>query len=84
MAGKGIPFASEPVKNIVLVGRLDNGKSATGNTLLGDHKFKLNFEERRDYNHCKMFRAATQGGPIINVIDTPGMCSIKFYLAYQS
>ncbi|CAH2035282.1 unnamed protein product, partial [Thlaspi arvense] len=64
---------SEPTKNIVLVGRAGNGKSATGNSLVRRKIFLSGAQATGVTMTCQTFRAVIPNGPIINVIDTPGL-----------
>uniref|UniRef100_A0A1J3DKZ5 Protein AIG1 n=1 Tax=Noccaea caerulescens TaxID=107243 RepID=A0A1J3DKZ5_NOCCA len=64
---------SEPVKNIVLVGRAGNGKSATGNSIIRRTIFTSGSQATGVTMTCQTFRTVAPGGSIINVIDTPGL-----------
>ncbi|CAN8290111.1 unnamed protein product [Cochlearia groenlandica] len=66
-------YGSETIKNIVLVGRAGNGKSATANSLVRRKIFTSGYQATGVTMTCQTFRVVTPDGPIINVIDTPGL-----------
>ncbi|XP_019094727.1 PREDICTED: immune-associated nucleotide-binding protein 8-like isoform X1 [Camelina sativa] len=73
MSDQSMASGSAQIKNIVLVGRAGNGKSATGNSLIRQQRFTSVTQATGVTMTCQTFRAVTKSGPIINVIDTPGL-----------
>lgn len=72
------PSPSGEVRTVVLVGRTGNGKSATGNSILGRRTFKSASSSNGVTSTCELQRIVLEDGPILNVIDTPGTTCCKF------
>ncbi|KAH9330410.1 hypothetical protein KI387_002518, partial [Taxus chinensis] len=62
---------------LVLMGRTGNGKSSTGNSILGRDAFKTGVSFSSTTKECQLEQSTLNNGQILKVLDTPDLVDTK-------
>lgn len=65
-------------RTLLLIGRIGDGRSATGNSILGRKAFKSMSSFGGVTKTCEIQRTLLEDGQILDVIDTPGTVDFLF------
>ncbi|XP_055832863.1 immune-associated nucleotide-binding protein 9-like [Solanum dulcamara] len=66
-------FGNNEARTVVLIGRTGDGKSSTGNSILGEKVFRSMPQSAGVTATCEVQRTQLPNGQILDVIDTPGL-----------